>query len=329
VTVSLTGAKKVTGVAGALALALAFGSAGAQTAANAAGMVSARTIKHTMQQYARQIVRDYDRAAPSGVGRVYFNDPGSTGPVEPTAFGPVVEPFDGQYYVFDVTWASWGDPEATGTGRVRVTNDAEIADPVTISLNRLVRCHGQLMYTQYALGVAPGGVPGFEWARVKSGQFPCQVTAGNAITPRYPGRPNDYTHCVNFDTGRWAPALTPSPPVKPNSTSEFCGMQWSGFGHATTVGLGISRDLFWQWPVKAELSGIAWCPGTDSATALSYTRLSMKTYGKGAQTVTTTDQADNQEARLLRREIGRRGVKVRAYRYTKPITPHCVRLSSG
>jgi hypothetical protein len=269
-------------------------------------------------------------AAPSGATRVYFNDPGSTGPVEPTAFGPTVEPFDGQYYVFDVKWASWGGPEATGTGRVRVTNDAEIADPVTVSLSGIVQCHGQLMYTQYTLGVGPGGVPSFDWAGLKSGQFPCQVTAANAITPRFPSRPNDFKDCISFDTGVWAPSLMPPPPRDSGQVAAIlCGMQWTGFGQASTVGLGVFRDLFRQWPVKTELSGIAWCPGTDSATALSYTRLSMKLYGRGIQTETTTDQEDEQNARLLRREIGRRGVKVRAYRYTEPITSHCVPLSSG
>lgn len=261
--------------------------------------------------------------------QVYFNDPGSNGPVEPTAFSPMVEPFDGQGYVYGVRWASWGGAEATGTGRVRATNDGEITDPVTISLSGLVRCYGQLMYTQYALGLAPGGVPGFNWSRAKSGEFPCRVTAGNSLTPRFFPRPNDYKKCVGWGTGRWAPELTPPPPVKPNVSSDYCAMQWSRFGSATTVGLGVFRDLFRQWPVKAELSDIAWCPGTDSTTALSYTRLSMKLYGNGVQTETTTYQEDEQAARRLRREIGRRGLKVRSYRYTKPITSHCVSLSSG
>lgn len=259
--------------------------------------------------------------------QVYFNDPGSTGPVEPTAFGPMAEPFDGQSYVFGVKWSSWGEPEATGTGRVRATNNVEIADPVTISLSGLMRCHGQLIYTRYALGVAPGGQPGFDWSRAKSGVFPCQVTAGNVITPRFSPHPNDYKHCAGFSTGRWVPELTPRVPTKPNVQSDYCAMRWTRFGNGTTVGLGVFRDLFRQWPVKAKLSGIAWCPGTDSMTAMSYTRLSMKLYGNGVQTETTTDQADEQAARRLRRDIGRRGLKVRTYVYTKPITPHCVKLS--
>jgi hypothetical protein len=51
-------------------------------------------------------------AAASAASQVVFNDPASSGPIEPTEFGPP----DGGDYVQHATWSSWGDAEASGRG---------------------------------------------------------------------------------------------------------------------------------------------------------------------------------------------------------------------
>lgn len=92
---------------------------------------------------------------------------------------------------------------------------------------------------------------------------------------------------------------TPQPPGGRLGPA-MCATLWSGWAKPVATGRGAMRNGVRQWPAKAELSGLAWCPRQ----ALAYTTLVLTIYGRG-EPIRGKGGVSQRDAKRLRAEIGR------------------------
>jgi hypothetical protein len=260
------------------------------------------------------------------MAEVYFNNPGASAPVEPTAFAPA-SPCCLTEYVRHLAWHTWGGPTATATGEVitRTASGVEGESPVTVTLGGLSGCGGQAVYSDYMIELAPGGQPGIDWSRAQRGSFACRFSAGNYR----PTKHDALGGCVDFGRQQadWMPRIS-----KRWLYEGLCRMQWVGFDNGpTTTGKGVLRTGFTQWGVQATLSHPAWCK-EGIGDAIAYTRLTMTIYGKGEPEDNGQETREYYitvvNANRLRATVGKPGLRARTYRYSQSITEGCVALSS-
>jgi len=82
-----------------------------------------------------------------------FNSAYADRGIRPTHFSPLyvigqLMENDLNNYVRDITWSSWGESEALGTGKVSLLNGTTESSPVTIALGGVRDCAGVRAYTK-------------------------------------------------------------------------------------------------------------------------------------------------------------------------------------
>lgn len=272
---------------------------------------------------------------------VYLNAPFADRGLEPTEFSPTSGPgpgaasLPGVGYVQALKWTSWGGPEATGTGRVRLLTDRTSASTVSVTLRGARNCGGVMAYSTYSLQLPQGSQQPRYWPSGQTGGFPCRISAGAYI----PGsalarRPEAQGGCVFHgleihNQGApglpWLayifepPAISWNPGLPRGSAySGFCRMQWSTWGAQTVTGKGVLRTGVKQWGVKVQVGQPAWCRGLGVA----YSRLVMTLYGSG-EPISGQGNISQGAANRLRSEIHRPGLSRRTYRQLEPASAGC------
>jgi hypothetical protein len=244
-------------------------------------------------------------------------------PVEPTSFGPNKGPgtiIDDPSYVHGLT--------RTATS------------PVTVTLGGRESCGGLLVYTKYSLQLAAGAQTPTYWPSGETGELPCQVNAGGYYPDAPPTRESERDGgCVfhglevnaqSMPDVPWLPgsnvplAVVPWRPSLPRGSaySDFCRVQWTSWGAPTATGVGVFRNGFDQWGVKAQLSGLGWCPKLG----IAYTRLKATLFGAG-EPITGSGNLSPSVANRLRR--GGRSLPPHAHVQVEPAAAHCVEGLSG
>jgi hypothetical protein len=252
-------------------------------------------------------------AAPS----VFLNTQYASQAERPEAFGPDEGPgpyIEARTYARAIHWISWGGPEATGVGQVMLLTGTATS-PVTITLGGLTNCGGQLIYTTYAMALAPGVPKPRYWAQGQAGRFPCHITAAY-FSPHDRGEQaaavrGDCTFSGLVKLGSYAePVSWMPPPPRGGRYVGLCRMAWRSWGGPTASVIGIMRNGFRQWAATAEVGELAWCPDQ----ALAYTALTMTLYGRGERIPPRRGSVTKQEAQRLLRAIRKPGVAKRVYR---------------
>jgi hypothetical protein len=269
------------------------------------------------------VAGSYARAASAGArahtasSGVFINALYANAATEPSSFGPdhgPAEYLEVANYVQQIAWSSWGGPQATGSGQVRLMTDATSTSPVTVTLGGLIACGGQSIYTTYSLSLVSGARAPKYWPKGQTGSFPCRVTAA-LFNPNDPSERATVAHgdCVLFN-GLEVPGSnmkipwTPQPPGGRLGPA-MCATLWSGWAKPVATGRGAMRNGVRQWPAKAELRGLAWCPRQ----ALAYTTLVMTIYGPG-EPIRGKGGVSQRDAKRLRAEIDRPGLRKRSFR---------------
>lgn len=106
---------------------------------------------------------------------VFINALYASAATEPSSFGPdrgPAEYLEVVNYVQQITWSSWGGPQATGSGQVRLMTDATSTSPVMVMLGgssrvagnpftRRIRCRSPLARGRRSIGrrVRPARFP--------------------------------------------------------------------------------------------------------------------------------------------------------------------------
>lgn len=258
-------------------------------------------------------------SSPAHATTVAINDPASTGPVEPVEFGPAEESLTD--YIQHIKWSGWGGPTASGEGGVMTSHtEASITSPVKILLSGLTTCVGFPIYTQYSLTVAPGAPVGVNWSRWQHGTYPCDLLA-SGYRPGEGGKAAA-GGCLSLRAGSWTPRRAPS----------MCRAKWANFGTSpVAVGKGVARGDEEDWAGEFTFSDVEWCHTGSSNDALSYTQMSITTYGnpipagRHPPEIRGEDpyNVSEREADRLRARIGRPGFKRKSYRHVGPIERGC------
>jgi hypothetical protein len=264
--------------------------------------------------------------AASASGSPALNDPSASGPVEPSAFGPSGQ--GGADYVHGMKWTSWGGATATGEGQVQTySGDSVTNSPVNVTLSGLTACAGYEIYTRYDLSVQPSINPGRFWPSWKTWQFPCQVSATN-FQPA-PFQKQIGGDCISFGHLDF-PGFESESPC-------FARVQWTNWSQPVAVGKGAVRGDHNQWAAELTLSDVEWCETGLNHNALSYTKITMATWGKpetkseaprkvhrGEDPYTMSAQEGNR----LRNRVGRSGLK-KTYQNDRSFAQGCIPLTAG
>jgi hypothetical protein len=242
---------------------------------------------------------------------VYLNQPRLERPVEPKILqiseysSPSIE---GGSSVSGLSWSSWGETTATGTGEATVEwgtaatgfhqEHASLAVAVSASGRQL--CDGVPIYTAVemtpALGVA--APPHFSLFQHDKMVLPCEVHGGNFVAEQKEER-TDPLGC--FFSGVSNNLLFRSVPTYRFGVG-FCAMRWTGWGSDRAVGIGVGRKIEQQYGIRVVLSRPEWCP----AWTVSYTQETAELWGKG-EPLTGHGNVTRAAAKRLESEIGRRG----------------------
>lgn len=261
-------------------------------------------------------------------------------------------------YLDEIQWSTWGGPKATGTAiggrncrrydnttRTIVSIGPAGGSPVTVTLSGSTHCAGYTIYTAYSLALAPGAAEPAGWPHLKSGRFPCNVSAPGCSSHLSPGRlraksPTDCRLGLKRLTGerkvsaRWKPH---TPPGQEPSRRRLLAAVWTGWGDIRTVGRGAMLDqhdgrrgllLDYLWPGKVELSDPTWCPrlgeldpGDSYGNAFVYTSLRLTLYGNGVKE--KKNQGDyyyDELAVKVRRMVGRAGLRKHVFTQRVSVT---------
>jgi hypothetical protein len=114
-------------------------------------------------------------------------------------------------------------------------------------------------------------------------------------------------------------------------------MDWEGFGtRSIAVGKGVVRDGLAQWSAEVVLSDIQWCPTGMEEDALSYTHVTMATYGNSESLIFGHKHPGPNpynitvaEANHLRERAGRPGFKRKGYRHVGSFVRGCQPIPNG
>jgi hypothetical protein len=234
-------------------------------------------------------------------------DDGLTVPVphDPSKF------LDVQSFVNHITWTSWGEATATGTGIVEVESSdtrpgqqqpyVSQTAPVAITASGLTVCGGQLLYTTYDLTLTGSAPAPRDFAYAANRALPCHLQALDYYAG-YEKVANTTGDCLFRGVST----------VLPHGFGYFgyCHMHWQGWGQQLTTGTGIGRAVALprgcdgrhsecDYGIRVTLSRPAWCP----AYGMSYTRERLEVFGHGV--VSNTSLIALTETHHLLATIGR------------------------
>jgi hypothetical protein len=242
---------------------------------------------------------------------VYLNQPRLEHPVEPSSLqiaeysSPSIR---GGSAVSGVSWSSWGEATAIGTGEAMVDwgtaatgfHQEQATIPVEVSATGRQFCDGVPIYTAVELQPVPGTTapPHFALFQHDTIVLPCEVHGGNFVAEQKEER-TDPRGC--FFSGVSEHLLFRSVPTYRFGVG-YCAMHWTGWGSDRAVGIGVGRKMEWQYGIRVVLTRPEWCP----AWTVSYTHETAELWGTGEP---LTGQGNVQRAAVKRLEvkIGRRG----------------------
>ncbi len=233
-----------------------------------------------------------------------------------------------------VTWSSWGEATARGTGRALVQwTDASTGlhhqdrttVPVTVVATNQATCGGVTVYTGLEIEVISGVTPSPHFGLVDRDDkvLPCQVHGGGpsaASSPEYspsqqyvPGdreERNDPHACLFHGISERI--------IRPPFSVSYCAMRWKSWGASTTVGEGVARIGFRQYGIRVHLSRVRWC----SRWTVSYTRERAEIWGHGTA-ITGQGNVSTSEAKRLTSLIGRAGEAHNSFQESAPTEAQC------
>lgn len=243
-------------------------------------------------------------AQPERPANLPDDDQLQTAPHDPSKF------LDVQSFVNGITWTSWGEATATGTGTVKVNSSdtrpghaqpyASQSAPVVITAGGLTTCGGQQLYTSYHLTLS-GATPALrDFADAETRTLPCRLHALNYYAG-YEQVAHTTGDCLFHGVSEALPHGF--------GYFDYCRMGWQGWGQSTTTGTGIGRAIALpsgcdgrhgecDYGIRVTLSQPAWCP----AYGMSYTRERLEVFGRGD--LTTASFIAPGEERSLRATIG-------------------------
>jgi hypothetical protein len=252
------------------------------------------------------------QSASAAIGStVYLNQPRLEKPVEPRILqiaGYSSPSIEGGSAVSGLSWSSWGEATATGTGEATVEwgtaatgfhqEHASIAVEVSATGRQL--CDGIPIYTVVELAPAPGvaAPPHFSLFQHDNMVLPCEVHGGNFVAEQKEER-TDPRGC--FFSGVSTQLLFRSVPTLRFGVG-YCAMHWTGWGSDRAVGIGVGRKIEQQYGIRVILSRPEWCP----AWTVSYTQETAELWGSG-EPLTGHGNVSQAAAKRLESEIGRQG----------------------
>jgi hypothetical protein len=276
-------------------------------------------------------------ASASAAAGVYLNVP-SSHPERPSRIsvylptkpqpGDPSKFLDVQASVSGISWSSWGEATATGSGRVLVNSSdtrpghqlpyASQSASVSIVASGLTSCAGQQLYTTYSLTLTGADPEPRDFDLVRARSMPCRLQALNYYAG-YEAVANTTGDCLfKGVSGQYPSGL---------GFLSYCRMRWQGWSQSRTVGTGIARAVTLpsgcdgrhsecDYGIRVELGSPAWCP----AYGLSYTRERLEVFGHGV--LSNTSLIAPSEDRRLRATIGR-GQPTRIYYDRVRPSQHC------
>ncbi len=241
---------------------------------------------------------------------VYLNQPRLEHPVQPSSLqiAEYTSPsIGGSSSVSGVSWSSWGEPTATGTGEAIVEwgtaatgfHQERAIIPVQVSATGRQLCDGILIYTAVDLKPAPGIMtpPHFALFQHDNIVLPCKVHGGNYVAGK--DERTDPGGC--FFSGLSKRLLFRSLPTHRFGVG-YCAMRWTSWGSDRAVGVGVGRKMEQQYGLRVILSRPKWCP----AWTVSYTQETAELWGTG-EPLTGNGNVSRSAATRLKSLIGRRG----------------------
>jgi hypothetical protein len=257
---------------------------------------------------------------------VYLNQPRLEHPVQPSVLqiteysSPSIE---GGSSVSGLSWSSWGEATATGTGQATVEwgtaatgfHQERATIPVVVSATGRQLCDGALIYTAVELQPAPGvtAPPHFALFQHDTIVLPCEVHGGNYVAGKE--ERTDPLGC--FFSGLSERLLFRSVPTYRFGV-DYCAMHWTGWGSDKAVGVGVGRKIEQQYGIRVILSRPEWC----SAWTVSYTQETVELWGKG-EPLTGQGNVSQAAAKRLESKIGRRGQPHWTARDSPPASAKC------
>jgi hypothetical protein len=233
-----------------------------------------------------------------------------------------------------VTWSSWGEPTAQGTGQALIQwTDASTGlhhqdratVPVIVTAGNRATCGGVTVYTSLEIQIADGATtpPHFALVQRDDKVLPCKVHGGGPGAAASP----EYSSSQQYVAGDQEEKSDPrgclfqgisEKIIRSPFSVSYCAMRWKSWGAATTTGRGVARIGFRQYGIRVHLYRVRWC----SRWSVSYTRETAEIWGSGT-TISGQGNVSRSEVSRLTELIGRAGQPHSTFHESAPPDAQC------